>query len=105
MVLYSAIVILVAILLFGIGIAIYRGKTELIHDYHQTRVKDKRAYGKAFGISMLVMASAMLISGIIGLFGDTKIIAMIAVSFLAAGLVMGVALIVAVQIKYNKGIF
>ncbi len=33
---YSIIMFLGAMILVGMGIAIYRGKTDLIHDYHQT---------------------------------------------------------------------
>lgn len=99
---YSIIMFLVAMILMGMGIAIYRGKTDLIHDYHQTKVEDKAAYGKAFGKAMFVIATALLLSGIIGLF-DTLII--LADAVLIIGLVIGIVCIVAVQRKYNKGVF
>ena len=99
---YSIIMFLVAMILMGLGIAIYRGKTDLIHDYHQTKVADKAAYGKAFGKAMFVIAAALLLSGIIGLF-DTLII--LADAVLIIGLVIGIVCIVAVQRKYNKGVF
>ena len=93
---------LVAVLFTVLGIAIYKGKTDLIHDYHQTKVTDKSAYGKAFGRAMLVIATATLFSGIIGLF---KNLIMLAVAILIIGLVVGIGCIVAVQKKYNKGVF
>ncbi len=93
---------LVAVLFTVLGIAIYKGKTDLIHDYHQTRVTNKSAYGKAFGKAMLVIATVMLLSGIIGLF---KNLLMLAVAILIIGLVVGIGCIVAVQKKYNKGVF
>ena len=97
--LYSIIMFLVAVLFTVLGIAIYKGKTDLIHDYHQTKVTNKSAYGKAFGKAMLVIATVMLLSGIIGLF---KNLLMLAVAILVIGLVVGIGCIVAVQIKYNK---
>ena len=100
--LYSIIMFLVAVLFTVLGIAIYKGKTDLIHDYHQTKVTNKSAYGKAFGKAMLVIATAMLLSGIIGLF---KNLLMLAVVILIIGLVVGIGCIVAVQKKYNKGVF
>lgn len=100
--LYSIIMFLVAVLFTALGIAIYKGKTDLIHDYHQTKVTNKSAYGKAFGKAMLVIATAMLLSGIIGLF---KNLLMLAVAILIIGLVVGIGCIVAVQKKYNKGVF
>ena len=93
---------LVAVLFTVLGIAIYKGKTDLIHDYHQTKVTDKSAYGKAFGKAMLVIATVMLLSGIIGLF---KNLLMLAVAILIIGLVVGIGCIFAVQKKYNKGVF
>ena len=102
MLLYSIIMFLVAALFTVLGIAIYKGKTDLIHDYHQAKVTDKSAYGKAFGKAMLVIATVMLLSGIIGLF---KNLLMLAVAILIIGLVIGIGCIVAVQKKYNKGVF
>ena len=105
MILYSVIMFLAAAPMIAISIAIYRGKTSLIHDYHQTKVTDKAAYGKAFGKAMLVISMALLLSGIIGLFGDIEIMATIALAVLFVGLFIGIAGIVAVQKKYNKGVF
>ena len=105
MVLYSIIMFFAAVPMMKISIAIYRGKTDLIHDYHQTKVTDHAAYGKAFGKAMLIVSVSLLLSGIIGLFGASEVMAMIAVAVLFVGLFVGIACIVAVQKKYNKGIF
>ena len=105
MVLYSVIMFLAAVPMMKISIAIYQGKTGLIHDYHQTKVIDKAAYGKAFGKAMFVVSMSLLLSGIIGLFGDSEAIAMTAVAVLFVGLLIGIAWIIAVQKKYNNGIF
>ena len=102
MLVYSIIMFLVSALFTVLGIAIYKGKTDLIHDYHQTKVTDKSAYGKAFGKAMLVIATVMLLSGIIGLFEKLLILA---VAILIIGFVLGIGCIVAVQKKYNKGVF
>jgi len=102
---YSVITILVAVLFMLLGIAIYKGKTDLIHSYHQTKVADKAAYGKAFGKSLLLIAVVTLFSGIIGLVGDSDAIAVIAVAVLIVGIGVGIGCIFAVQRKYNKGVF
>ncbi len=102
MTLYSFIMFIVALVFVGLSIAIYNGKTELIHDYHQTKVTDKTAYGKAFGKALLVIAIALLLSGIIGLIEK---LTTLAVAVLIIGLVTGISCIVAVQRKYNKGVF
>ena len=54
---------------------------------------------------MLIVSVSLLLSGIIGLFGASEVMAMIAVAVLFVGLFVGIAGIVAVQKKYNKGIF
>ena len=105
MVLYSIIMFLSSIPMIIISVLIYRGKTNLINDYHQTKVTDKAAYGKSFGRAMLVISISLLISGIIGLFGNSKVIGAISVAVLFIGLFIGITWIIAVQIKYNKGIF
>lgn len=105
MFLYSIVMFLAAAPMIKISIAIYKGKTSLIHDYHQTKVVDKAAYGKAFGKAMLVVSMSLLLSGIIGLFGDAEATAVIAVAVLFVGLFIGIVWIVAVQRKYNKGVF
>ena len=102
MLVYSIIMFLVSALFTVLGIAIYKGKTDLIHDYHQTKVTDKSAYGKAFGKAMLLIATVMLLSGIIGLFEKLLILA---VAILIIGFVLGIGCIVVVQKKYNKGVF
>ena len=102
MLVYSINMFLVSALFTVLGIAIYKGKTDLIHDYHQTKVTDKSAYGKAFGKAMLLIATVMLLSGIIGLFEKLLILA---VAILIIGFVLGIGCIVAVQKKYNKGVF
>ena len=105
MLLYSIIMLVVAVLFMVISFSIYKGNTDLIHDYHQTKVTDKKAYGKAFGKAMLVIAAGMLASGIINVCGSSEVFMIVAVVVLVVGIVTGLACIVAVQMKYNKGIF
>lgn len=102
MILYAAIMLLTALPIGWISAAIYRGKTSLIHDYHQTRVTDRTAYGRAFGKALFVISAALLISGIAALFPGSG---MIPVALLFIGLFIGIASIIAVQMKYNNGIF
>jgi hypothetical protein len=54
---------------------------------------------------MFVVAMTLFLSGIAGLFGDSEVTAKIAVAILFAGLILGIGCIIAVQKKYNNGIF
>ena len=102
MLLYAIILFLTGALVAGLGLVIYRGKTDLIHSYHQTKVTDQAAYGKAFGKAMFVIAAAMVLSGLAGLADHTSLLA---VAVLMVGLAIGIGCIIAVQHKYNNGIF
>ncbi len=105
MLLYSIIMFLTAAVMAAMSIAVYRGNTHLIHDYHQAKVTDPAAYGKAFGKAWSVIPAAMVLSGITSLLGTSDKIVAIAVAILLIGLGIGIGCIVAVQKKYNKGIF
>lgn len=105
MVVYFVIMFITALVLLVISIKIYKGNTDLIHSYHQTKVTDKLAYGKAFGKSMFIVSITPLISGIIGLLGDCHMMTIIAVVVLIIGISIGIGFIVATQRKYNKAVF
>ena len=101
MVLYGMIMLLTAVLFAVVAVMIYRGRVDLIHDYHQKNVKDKTAYGKAFGKAMAVISVGMALSGIVSFFN----IAWISVTLLIIGLVIGFVCMYRVQKKYNGGLF
>ena len=103
MVLYAIIMLATAVLMGVMAVLIYRGKTKLIHDYHQTKVTDKAGYGKAFGKAMGVIAVAMALSGAVALFGENLM--WLAMVFLWSGLIAGIVSIILVQKKYNGGMF
>lgn len=100
---YAVMMFVMASAFLYLGIQIFRGKTDLIHGYHQKKVKDKAAYGKDFAKAMFVMVLGFFSSGIVGLLGETQ--AMKAVVLMVAGILAGLGCIFAVQKKHNKGIF
>ena len=99
---YGIIMFLTASLLAVVALRIYRGNTDLIHDYHQTNVTDKPAYGKAFAKSLGILPAAMACSGLLALLGISM---GIAVAVLLIGLTAGIVGIVNVQKRYNGGMF
>ncbi|MBR5529406.1 MAG: hypothetical protein IKU57_02915 [Oscillospiraceae bacterium] len=103
MLLYAGIMFATAALFAVLAALIYRGKTDLIHDYHRTKVTDNVAYGKAFGKAMAVISMAMACSGIVALFGER--VMWIAVWVLLLGLLGGILAILLVQKKYKGGMF
>ncbi len=102
---YSVIMLIVAAGLIAVGAATYGGRTELIHSYHQKRVTDKAAYGRAMGRGLIVMGVFFTASGVFPLFFRGERVMQWAMCAVAVGLAAGLALIIRAQIKYNKGIF
>lgn len=105
MVFYSVIMFAGALLFFGVAAAIYRGNTSLIHSYHQTHVEeaDKKKYGEAFSKGLFALAIAMVFSGVIALFGETVLVAVLSVGVLLAGMAVSFLMLTKVQKKFNGG--
>ena len=107
MIAYSVIVFATALLFLVLGVLIYRGKTDLIIDYHQTHIResDKKEYGRAFGKAIFCISLTMIASGVIALFGESKTIVLSSTAVLLVGLIASIVRIVKVQKKYNGGVF
>lgn len=107
MVIYSAILFAAALVFFGLAAAIYRGNTNLIHDYHQTHVKeaDKKKYGRSLSKGLFVLAASLVLSGVIALWGDTVPVVLTSVGVLLAGLVISFIVAAKVQKEFNGGFF
>ena len=107
MIAYSIIMFATAVLFLAFGIAVYKGNTKLIHDYHQTNIREseRREYGRAFAKGMFAICATLLISGIIALFGEEGYILADSLFVLTVGLTASVIILVKVQKKYNGGLF
>ena len=94
MILYAVTTALAGAVILAVGIAVYRGNTKLIHDYHQTRVKeeDLPAYGREFAKGLFLLAAA--------LFFMEKL-----PNTMYLGIVASLIWIARVQKKYNGGFF
>jgi len=105
MVLGAIVFLAVGLLFLVLAYLLYRGKTDLIHSYHQTRVKDKKAYGRAYAKAMGVMAFSMLTGGVLSFFVGEGAMSALIPAIVSAGLVIGLVMIVIIQKKYNQGLF
>ncbi|MBQ1521506.1 MAG: hypothetical protein IIZ74_01975 [Erysipelotrichaceae bacterium] len=103
MIIYSIILIAVAIVLAVIAIRINKGQTDLIINYHQSRVKpeEKLRYARDFSKGIFCLSGTMLIAGITVLI--TKVL--IADIILVACIIISIVILVRVQNRYNKGVF
>ena len=105
MVLYAIIMLIAAAQMLGFGIAIFRGKTGLIHDYHRKNIKkgDEKRYARAFSIGLFIIAAAFFASALAALIIGER--AGIAALLPFTGLAAGITVIVIAQKKYNGGVF
>ncbi len=101
MIVYSIVLFAIGALLMVFAVLIYRGKTELIHDYHQKRVKDKAAYGRDFGKALACFALPLFIAGIVALFTES----FLPTGILLVGMVLAFIPLLRVQKKHNGGMF
>ena len=101
MILFAVIMFLTAALFAVLAVQICKGKTDLIHDYHQKNVTDKAGYGKAFGKVMGAMAGGFALSGLLALLNWMTI----SMCVLFGGLGAGIVLLLKVQKRYNNGLF
>lgn len=107
MIAYSIIMFVIAGLFLILGIAIYKGNTKLIHDYHQTHVKEseRQEYGRAFAKGMFAICATLIVSGIIALFGEEGVTATASLIVLFVGFIVSFVILAKVQKKYNGGFF
>ena len=101
MLIFALILFAVSVPFMGIGIALLRGKADLIMEHHQTRVTDKAAYAKAFSVPMFIIAGSMVMAG---LFALPDMAAWSMGAFLC-GLTVAIVWIICVQVKYDRGLF
>lgn len=106
----SILTIAVGILMIVIGAVHMTGNISLLHSYHRKRVReeDKKPYGKAVGVGMLVIGLSIIAFGALFLaFEKTQNDALVLVGtgVMLGGLAVGTVLIFRAMMKYNKGIF
>ena len=107
MLIFAIIMSITGLIFLGFGIAIYKGHTGLIHDYHQKNIpqNDLPAYGRKFSAGMFTMSAALFVSGIISLFGESKPVVLTSVAVMTVGFIISFVIFARVQKKYNGGFF
>lgn len=85
------------------GICNIKGNISTVHRYNRRRVSKEAApkYGKAMGLGTLIMGASMAATAILQIIFDLEAIFYL----LAAGVAVGLGVMVYAQFKYNKGIF
>jgi len=102
---YTLLMFAVSALFFIFAVLIYRGRIDLIHDYHRKKVKDKHAYGRDMGKALLWFAVSPLLSGAAALLGTSKAAGLISAAILLTGFAIGFLFMLQVQKRHNGGLF
>ena len=94
--------LLLGIALSAIGVMNIRGNINTVHAYNRRKVKpeDIPLYGKTIGAGTLIIGVALLLAFVITLLKES-----LAPYVVTPGLVIGLAIILYGQFKYNRGIF
>ncbi len=88
-----------------VGILIFRGNTDLIHNYHQKNVKDFDRYGKAMGKGVIGMGVPFLLGAIVSLCLNSDKGTIVGIVIVLSGFALSFIYILKVQKKYNGGLF
>lgn len=105
MIVYAVLMFAVAAMFVVLGIKIGKGHTNLINCYREEKVKDKTLYCRKFSRVLLALAAVLFISGVIGLLGQSDVIAAVAVAVQVVGMIICSVLLFSVQKKYGGGVF
>lgn len=107
MITYSVLLFFLAALFLILGVFIYKGNANLIHDYHQTRIKEseKNDYCKAFSKGMFLITLTLIVSGMVALIGKGTYTLTASVAILFIGIVISLIILTKAQKKYNRGLF
>lgn len=98
----AIILVVIGIVFVFIGVAIMKGKTQLIHSYHMKNITEetRKPYGRVVGAGNLVIGVGIALDGMLTIVLSKEIML-----FTIIGLVIGLVLIFYGQFKYNKGLF
>ena len=94
----------VGILCFVFGLLLWKKRRiSLVHDYHTRKVQeaDVPAYTRLMGFGLLAIGAGCVLTGVVA-FGLERPLGWIA---FPAGFLVGLALILRAQKKYNGGVF
>ena len=95
--------LLLGVFICAIGVCNLRGNLATIHWYHRRNVRpeDVPSYGKAMGAGTLIIGGALIVTAVLLLRLETESCFYLT----AAGLAVGLGVMLWGQLKYNHGIF
>ena len=105
MIVYSVMMLGIAVMLVIFAILIMKGNASLINCYREERVKDKTAYCVKMGQALLIIGASIAVSGVVALFTEEKSVIFTTLTITCVGVTIGIARLFHVQKKFGGGIF
>lgn len=95
--------LLAGAVLIVLAVQNFKGNISTIHSYNRRKVSkaDAPRYGRAMGLGTLIMGGSIAVTAVLRMIFDCEAVFYL----LAAGVAVGLAIMVYAQFKYNKGIF
>ena len=95
--------LLTGAVLIVLAIQNFKGNISTIHSYNRRKVTKENApkYGRAMGLGTLIMGGSIAATAVLRMIFDCEAVFYL----LAAGIAVGLVVMVYAQFKYNRGIF
>lgn len=99
--------LILGILLLPLGIMNIKGNIQSIHWYNRTRITEETRpkYGKLMGSGTIIIGGGLILTSILNLLFLSNLSELIGGIIIGAACIVGIAVMLYAQIKYNKGIF
>ena len=97
------LLLLLGVVFIAISVQNFKGNISTVKRYNRRKVSkaDAPKYGKAMGLGTLIMGASIVLTAVLQMIFDQEPIFYV----LAAGVAIGLAVMIRAQLKYNKGIF
>lgn len=105
MIVYSVMMLGIALLCGYFAVSVGRGNTDLINCYHEDRVKDKKIYCSKIAECLWILAGGLGVSGMVALCRKEKPVIMTALILTVSSVLLSTVRLFYVQKKYGGGIF
>ena len=98
----NIVLLLLGLAISAIGIMNIKGNINTVHSYNRRKVKeeDKPKYGKTIGAGTFIIGISIILAFVVALWNESVMPYVV-----VPGIVIGLAIILFGQFKYNRGIF
>lgn len=99
----NIVAVIIGIMLIPLGITNIKGNISSIHWYNRRRITEetRKPYGKLMGISTIIIGAGIIFAALLEILLKNELAWLVVIP----AVVVGLAIMLYAQFKYNKGIF